>query len=168
MKKFLLTCLALILANTVIAQAAFEENLGNLGHVPTGKWTATYAGTTQLDGMKLVAAFERIDQELAIPQLVADQLQTLVPFAPVTKKAFRLTLVSIDQPNIRVSFPLISRTAMTNGQPTVTYLSELRQNDQFRFALLPQSDGTLKVHYQRVANESAEGEFVLEPLPQVL
>lgn len=167
MSRLLFTCLTFILANTVIAQAATLENNGTSVQLQRGNWSAIYIGTTQLDGVDLIAALEKSEQEFSIPNHMAARIQTLVPLSPVKRASFRLSLVAKNQANLRVSFPLQSRSVVMNGQPIVGYFSETRPGDQFEFAVIPRTDGTLSVQYRRAADENASGEFALSPLPQL-
>jgi hypothetical protein len=167
MSRLLFTCLTLILTNTVIAQADFVDNGGLSARIQTGSWTALFAGTTELDGMPVLAALEKLDHELTIPNFIIDRTQTLVPLAPAKQPSFRLMLVATNQSNIRVSFPLQLRTVIMNGNPAQSYISESRPGDQFEFAVIPRADGTMLVRYRRATNETANGEFALNPLPQL-
>lgn len=162
MSRMIFTCLALILANTVMAQAQVLASPSFIRLEPSN-WKAIYAGTTELDGVALIAALEKSEQEVTLPV----PMVTLMPLAPVTKKSFRLSLVAQNQANLRVSFPLRAQTVMLNGQPTLTYVSEVRPNDQFQFALVPGAEGSLVVQYRRIADENSVGEFALAPLPQL-
>ncbi|MGZ3693124.1 MAG: hypothetical protein ACXWQO_02815 [Bdellovibrionota bacterium] len=169
MSRILLTCLALILANNVIAQADFLDNGGLSPRIQTGTWTPLYAGTTELDGIKVLAVLEKSEREITIPNFMASSLQTLVPLSPTQQKTFRLSLVAIEQSTLKVSFPLQTRTGTVEGRPAVSYFSQSRPGDQFEFSLVPRTDGTLNVQYHRTAEQAAEatGEFGLEPLPQL-
>lgn len=166
MAQSLLISFVFILTNTVIAQAGNLE-LGSVARkIHTSAWTATHAGTTELDGMPVVAALEQSDTKLNIPNFMV-AFDSEVPLAAPKPGKYRLTLVAQNQPEIQVSFPLLPRPVVSNGETALTFQSEARLGDQFEFAIVPRSDGTLLVKYRRANDENSTGEFVLSPLPQL-
>lgn len=120
MKKLILALsLLLIGANS---QAAFTE-FKNDAIDPT-PWKAIYAGEYQLDGMNVIVALESSEQEVVIPQVEAGMFQTVLPMAPIVKKVYRLKIVSSAQPELSVSYALISELSNEDGRISRIYRSK--------------------------------------------
>lgn len=168
MLKVFFTSLILILSSTVMAQAAPLQG-GLFKKLETNNWTALYAGTTELDGLAVLAALENTEDSFNIQSPMVLAGESFVPFTPMKQMSFRLSLVVQDQPSIKVSFPLQARTLNIDGYATVAYQSVPRLGDQFEFLVSPRKDGTLLVQYRRLSAENSSlGEFALSPIPQLM
>lgn len=159
-------CLVMIMTNIVSAEAAFNEFKDS--RVEKAAWTATHVGAAQLDGMNVVAALEVAEHEIVLPEMIAGEMQTLVPLAPVKKKVYRMTIVALENSKLKASFALESKVASVDGELRKVYLSA--PSEEIRFMITTEADSKLHVRYSKKVNESQseEGEFFLEPAVQAL
>jgi len=95
-----------------------------IARIETTSWTTTHAGQIKLDGLDVVAALETINQQIQVPTVLVNSLQTLVPFNPVNKKSYRLQLAAVENPALRAHFELEGRTVSVNGVIRFAYLSK--------------------------------------------
>lgn len=166
MLRLFFTSLTMIFLSVVSAEAAYLEGSGLNRRLQLADWAPLFVGATELDGVALVAAFERSERDVHIPERIVGNLQTLVPLVDAKNARFRLTLTVEAQPNVRVSFPLQSRLVQLNGLPKVAYFSE---RGELEFALLPREDGGFQVNYRRQQGGQVEtGEFTLNPMVEIL
>ena len=161
-------CLLFILTNSVMAQAAVSPSDLGIARVEFSQWQATHAGPTELDGLPVLAALEKVENKIEVPAFLAENMNTLVPLAPATKKEYRLVIVAVENPALRASYPLESATLNVDGVNRFALVSP-QANSEFQFQVIALEDGTLHVSYTRaVGQELEQGEFQLAPMAQVL
>lgn len=163
-----LVCLLFILTNSVMAQAAVNPSDLGIARVDFSQWQATHAGPTELDGLQVLAALEKVENKIEVPAFLAEGMQTLVPLAPATKKEYRLVIVAVDNPALRASYPLESATLNVDGMNRFALVSP-EGAAEFQFQVIALEDGSLQVSYVRDVGQSVEqGAFQLAPMAQVL
>lgn len=163
-----LVCLLFILTNSVMAQAAVNPSDLGIARLNFSDWQATHAGPTELDGLQVLAALEKVENKIEVPAFLAEGMNTLVPLAPATKKEYRLVIVAVENPALRASYPLESRTLNVDGMNRFALVSP-QDAAEFQFQVIALEDGSLQVSYVRDVGQSVEqGEFQLAPMAQVL
>jgi hypothetical protein len=162
------TSVFFILSNSVIAQASTPQTDLGIAKIETSKWMATHAGSTQIDGLEVVASLETVTHEIEIPKELANKMNTLVPLVSMKKKGFRIALTAVENPALRVKFPLVGKNVSVDGITRFAYITE--SDADFQFLIVAEEDGTLNASYVRKisANNFEEGEIRLEALPTIL
>jgi hypothetical protein len=160
--------LTLTLASTATAQAADT----GAAHINTQKWITTYAAEAEVDGLPVLATLDESPIGLEIPAEMVNIPgdSTLVPsLNPVVKKRYRLNLIVSRQPLVQMSYPVESRRVSIDGAVRFAYVSDLTPTNDIQFLITSESDGTLRVQYNRKLSEGmASGEFALAPVPHIL
>jgi len=169
MFRTIFLCLAFILTNSVMAQAALHPSDYGIARLQTNTWVATHAAQIQLDGMDVIAALEAVENDIEVPAIMANNFQTLVPLASMKKTAFRVVLTAIDNPSLSARFALNGRNININGETRFAFISQDSSRD-FQFVILAQKDGTYHAAFTRKLgqDDTEEGEFFMAPLPRIL
>jgi hypothetical protein len=162
-------CLVFILSNSVVAQASFTAGSLGIARMELSSWTTTHVGEVQIDGMRVSAVMEAMDQEVRVPAIRTELPQLRVPLAPSEQKGFRLVLVASENPSLRARFALKGRIVNVDGVNRFGYLSE-DPNQDFQFLILAREDGALQAVFTRKVghDQMEQGEFTLAPLAQLL
>jgi hypothetical protein len=151
-----------------MAQAAVNPAELGIARVDFSQWQATHAGPTELDGLPVLAALEKVENKIEIPAFLAEGMNTLVPLAPATKKEYRLVIVAMENPALRASYPLESATLNVDGVNRFALVSP-QSSAEFQFQVIALEDGTLQVSYTRDLGQTLEqGQFQLAPMAQIL
>ncbi len=158
---FFLACFMMILSNLVIAEAAVPGLQATRLEFAT--WTSTHTGETKISDQNYIAALEQAKQEVAVPEMNAGEIQTLVPMASLQKKIYRLVLVSKMNPGVRAEFALDLTTISVDGEMKKAFVTK-EGNMEYRFVITNQNDGTLRVQYtEKKGDMQNAGEFNLQP-----
>lgn len=160
-----LTTLVIISTNVVVAQAAVSGIDVGIARVETAAWTATHTGTTELDGVPVLAVLEEKTSELSVPEFYAGNIQTLVPIVDVKTTSYRITLASIEQPNLKARFRLVPGKVSVDGMIRHAFVSQNPHNSDFVFTVIPLENGGLKASYSRKISDTevTQGEIFLDP-----
>ncbi len=161
MKKMLVIIAALIASPAFALFAPLPDSAIN-----PSRWQVTHIGETLVDGVRTAALIEESVAELSIPgQRVGD---TMLPRAiEKTQKEYRLTLASIDQPQLRARVELSRQTAFVNGQLTKIFHS--KGNAQgLRFVIRSVGDCRLEASFSRDGEASIQQRFEMIPSVQVM
>jgi hypothetical protein len=162
------TSVFFILSNSVIAQASTPQTDLGIAKVETSKWVATHAGNTQIDGLEVVASLETVTHEIEIPKELANKMNTLVPLVSLKKKSVRIALTAVENPSLRVKFPLVGRNVSVDGVTRFAYITE--SDSDFQFLIVADDENNLTASYVRKIspNDFEEGEIQLSALPSIL
>jgi len=166
--KNLFFCLVFILTNAVMAQAA---DLGTT-HLQLQKWTTTYAGEGEVDGLPVDAILQETQLTAQIPAAMASVGDdAIVPsLMPVIKKAYRLNLIVSRSPLVQMTYTVEPRHVSIDGTERFAYVSDLAPNNNIQFVITTEANGSLHVTYARKVADGSQvnGEFALSPVPHIL
>ncbi len=162
------TSVFFILTGSVMAQAASPHAQLGIAKVETSKWLATHAGNAEIDGLSVVASLETLTHEIEIPKELANQMNTLVPLAPMKKKNYRMVFTAVENPTLQAKFDLVGRNVSIDGVVRFAYINA--NEAEFQFLIVPNEDGTLQAKYVRqiATNQFEEGEIQLNALATIL
>ena len=169
MKKIITILFTAALLVATPSYALFSPLADN--KIETSSWELQYIGETEIDGVRVAALLESIVQEVSIPELITSSRSVLPTAAAKTQPhAWRLTLVSVEQPSLRASFALKHDNAFVDGALASVYVSKSPSASGFNFVIRSTDDGRLQVQYNREVgnNDTATGEFKMVPAVQVM
>jgi hypothetical protein len=156
----ILSLMTLMLTGASFAHAD-NQPLGN----PDGQylWVATYAGQAQINDMNVLVT---IDQAMNYVENIPGG-----DFHPMegVQPSYRINVLSVEQPALRMTLPLLSHPVTIEGVSRMALLSDKSVPSPFSFVIYTQPDGTLEAFYtQKVDSGSInKGDFVLNPVPHV-
>ncbi len=155
-KLLLLSCL-LLTSNAVFA--SFEPVRSN--HVETQQWSATHAGETSIDGMDVIAILE-------VAQVAVNlDINSILPMDPIYRKMYRVSLIPVNQSDIRVKYSLRSTSvASTSGRTLNAFVNE-DANQDFQFMIVDDGSGSLHAQFKRKIGSEILQSANFELLPAV-
>ncbi len=155
--------IALALGIGLNAQAMFSPFLDQ--KLDTGNWKAIYAGETQLDGMDVAVVLEAATQQISIPSF---RSRMPIDRQGVEQKAYRLKIVALQQPSLRVNYPLAASRDLS-VRPGEKILVSADSESNIHFTVHGQAGGILNVEYTRkVADQLEQGSFEIAPMMQTM
>ncbi len=161
MKKMIVMIAALIASPAFALFSPLPDSA-----VAPQQWQAIYTGETLVDGVRTVAMVEEATVQIEVPgQLIGN---TVLPSAlEKSGKAYRLTLVSVEQPNLRARLGLTRQVAFVDGQISKAFVS--KENAQgFTFVIRSVGDGRLEATFTRDGEASIQQRFEMIPAVQVM
>ncbi len=149
---------ALVLSHVLAAEAALPVQ----AKVETQNWIATHMGDATIEGVDVVASFEKILKEIQMPDILASKLQTLVPIQPVQEVQARIVFTARDN-NALVNTVALEETWIQHEGNLIQAFIAAEQAD-LQIVAIPQDDGSVQVSFQRPTEPSLPQIFHLQPL----
>jgi hypothetical protein len=131
-------------------------------------WEVQYAGQTSFDGMDVVVTLEKSERTLRAP-VVLSSVSIPLDTKPSTKQTYRLSIIAVNQPEIRVNFAMEQRRNINNDKVESVFTS-IDTSREFIFNVIGQEGNVLTVSYsRRIADgEVQHGTFELNPIQTVM
>lgn len=155
--KTKLFILATLLFSSSAAFSAFEPVRDNKAELQ--QWHATYTGETNIDNLDVLAVLEVSQEALNL------NMHSILPMDPIYKKIYRMSLIPVNQPDIRVKISLVPTTIASISGRTLNAFVNADKNQSIQLMIVDNGNGLLRVQYQRKVNADnlEAGVFELSP-----
>ena len=160
MKNFTLVITILFTLFTQNARAMFQPLAEN--RIDSRRWHTKYFGKTNFNSGDMIVSLDSAEQALFVPDM-----QTALAPQVNTQNVYRLTISSLENPSLAVSYELVQRRDLSADH--IGFISKNSSLSNITFEIQGRIGNSLRVDYKKSSNNtSSTGSFEISPMMELM